>query len=80
MSPEARRGKIVVPANPSAFDSDGDFALLEAFSFLDTLQRRSRLRYPQLVFWIRKDTNIGLREGPNGILCDGGHAGLVLRV
>lgn len=55
-----RKVVVCIPANSSALDGYGDFALSQRLTALDLLQRRRGIGEPEIVIRVRVDTNVGL--------------------
>ena len=67
------RGRV--PADASALDPDGDFAMLQILSLLDALECGTRFGHPELVFRVREDSDVWQANR----IGHGSHRGLVLR-
>lgn len=61
------------PADTGTLDPNGDLARLEPFALFGFLERRLGFLHPQLVLWVREDSNIRLRDSVG----NSGHCGAV---
>lgn len=61
------------PANSRAFDGDCYLADIQGLSLLDILKTRFGLCDPEIVGWVRVDTNIRFRYGGGSSSSSSGH-------